>query len=463
MRKRLIFTVFILIVEAAFCSMGDFFVEEADAISNFYIRDNASGGSCLVLGNWNNVTKTCTLTADINYGKILIESDGVTLDGGNHVMNGDGTGGNNDGVQLNSRRGVTIKNLRSNNYRYAVNFNNSHNNTVTNITSWSNEASGISLSYATGNKILHNNISNNNSDTGICIGYESTDNEIHGNTVVGSDRGIYLHTYCDGNDITENTVTTDLEAITLADSDSMNTIVNNTVTSNTSAIFLDYLSNANIIRGNTIASNVRGFALANGASFNQIYNNNFIDNISFQANASGGTDNVYNLSTPTGGNYWSDFDTPAEGCNDVNIDGFCDAPYTFSGGQDNLPLVSRNGWICATPSLSLQMPGPAYWVDFDDYTNDKLSINWFIRNDGSSVAKNVQLIANYHSNDVSTITPLPLSLGNIAANGGMAKATVKTQLPHGTPSFRSWVFVKAEDTCSALHYYPGQPPQQPPI
>jgi hypothetical protein len=51
--------------------------------------------------------------------------------------------------------------------------------------------------------------------------------------------------------------------------------------------------------------------------------------------------NVFNLSEAEGGgNYWSDWTSP-----DEDGDGFVDSPYTFDGGEDNLPWTEMNGWL----------------------------------------------------------------------------------------------------------------------
>ena len=54
--------------------------------------------------------------------------------------------------------------------------------------------------------------------------------------------------------------------------------------------------------------------------------------------------NAWNVGPPGGGNHWSDYDEPSEGCNDVNADGFCDEPYTkITDGIDNYPVTSYIG------------------------------------------------------------------------------------------------------------------------
>jgi len=79
-----------------------------------------------------------------------------------------------------------------------------------------------------------------------------------------------------------------------------------------------------------------------------VYNNNFLSNTN-QVVLSGGSGNLFNLGQPEGGNHWSDYDTPAEGCDDVNGDGICDAPYLFAGGQDDLPWAAMDGWTLPPP------------------------------------------------------------------------------------------------------------------
>jgi hypothetical protein len=64
-----------------------------------------------------------------------------------------------------------------------------------------------------------------------------------------------------------------------------------------------------------------------------VYSNYFI-NSPVQASMDPGCyGNVFNMALPVGGNYWSNWDSP-----DRDNDGLVDLTYSFTGGQDILPL-----------------------------------------------------------------------------------------------------------------------------
>ncbi|MFA5831534.1 MAG: NosD domain-containing protein, partial [Candidatus Paceibacterota bacterium] len=121
--------------------------------------------------------------------------------------------------------------------------------------------------------------------------------------------------------------------------------VNNSITDNIAAnnlgegVYLYGDSDNNILSGNTVSGNSLGILL-NDVNNNQVYKNNVINN-SMQAHVGSGDGNVFNLPKPIGGNSWSDYDTLEKGCDDQNSDGFCDAPFVFTGGRDNLPRSGR--------------------------------------------------------------------------------------------------------------------------
>lgn len=105
----------------------------------------------------------------------------------------------------------------------------------------------------------------------------------------------------------------------------------------------------NILKNNTINNTLAGVLISRASSGNLFYHNNFINNRQHLWFVESGT-NSFNADLPLGGNYWDNFNEPAEGCEDLNNDGFCDSPYVFSGGQDNYPWIKQDGWITKTLS-----------------------------------------------------------------------------------------------------------------
>lgn len=132
-----------------------------------------------------------------------------------------------------------------------------------------------------------------------------------------------------------------------------NTFIGNTLDSNSAYGMVFYpSSNNNTVTKNTFSHNRYFGVHIVDSIYNKIYNNNFIGNytdpyakIRWQLNFARTIGNIAYMDPPTGGNYWDDFDNSSEGCNDANNDNFCDAPYVFSGGQDNYPLTKLNGWL----------------------------------------------------------------------------------------------------------------------
>ncbi len=179
-----------------------------------------------------------------------------------------------------------------------------------------------------------------------------------------------------GSKFTNVTSSNNLHGVFLYHSDS-NTLKNITASNNAGLGIFLVASNGNGIDGGTLDSNggglyisspsggpgssvVHNVTMSNNVSYglaiyginNSVYNNNFINNISRQVSASSG--NIFNLAAPIGGNYWSDYNTPTQGCNDLNNDGFCDSPYQtwpgnlYNNNYDYLPWAKQDGWVVKT-------------------------------------------------------------------------------------------------------------------
>ena len=347
------------------------------------------------VGDWDEATKTGTLTQNVNE-TIEIISNGITLDGGGHTVAGSGSieWGIN-GINANGRNHLTFKNLNVSNFAFGIslwsssncivtgnNFSNngwggiwlvySSYNTLTantcnsNINNYYSWGDGITLAETSSGNIISNNVCNSNG-VGISL-FDSHYNTLSGNNASDNFWAIWFYSgyripgeilgcnyntltsnicnstyggigfsYAKNNILSGNTCSSGIAGIYLIDC-SNNTLSDNTCNSNTSygiQLVSGYLyldNNNNTLTGNTVSNNYWGIYLDRSIG-DRIYNNNFINN-STQAFVSGGSGNIFNLPEPTGGNFWSNWTWP-----DTDpVDGFVDTPYVFDGGHDDLPL-----------------------------------------------------------------------------------------------------------------------------
>lgn len=244
-----------------------------------------------------------------------------------------------------------------------------------------------------------------------------------------------------------------------------NTVWENNISKNTQDGVQIGLSHYNTIYENDFYDN-GAFGIDIGASCNnnKIYHNNFIKNN--EPSGKQGDDNVANTNywddgyTTSGGNYWNDFDEAGEGAYDNNSDGVVDSPYTFTGGQDNYPLISEDGWetmsvlnISLTPNsidfgtvscnsynlttdyyfnltnyadtcdikISVGNSQNLTFVNYSDIGHDMFTMNWSGNNwtsesninVGGSTLKNSLAQDNWYLFDLKVIMPTSISkIGN---------------------------------------------------
>lgn len=367
-----------------------------------------SGWSNPTVGTWDPVTRTATLTQDINE-TVEITGHCITLDGNGHSITGSGTG---NGIYLTGRIGVTIRNVTVNNFSNGVFLYQSNSNTLTGNTFNYNQ-NGIYLSAYCNNNTIRENTLNHNG-TGIHLRTNSSYNNFANNTANYNCNGFYLITsYSTHNVLTGNTASNNIGAGIRIVNSHQNTLTGNTVANNNECGILLYSSRVNTVTNNTASSNKHGIMTGSGSSRNIIADNIVSNNdglgilIGWQCsyntlegnvvadNEGPGfsismycTDNVLKRNRATG-NGWgiylhSDgtrnnliftnnfinntiqayaygsqgqgnlFDQPLPlGGNhwsnwtgpDENRDGIVDTPYVFTGGRDNLPWAMQDGWL----------------------------------------------------------------------------------------------------------------------
>lgn len=371
--------------------------------STYHISDTATGGDCTQIGSWNDFTKTCTLSVDINVNGvdgIAIDSDNITLDGGGHTISGDDTT-NTNGVNLWYRSGVVVKNLICHHFQ-----------------------SGIRLNYSYTNDVSYNDASAN---------------------VIG----ILLY-YSSGNIVARNTiVSNDLYGVSSSQSGN-NNIYENTISSNGMIGVRLLASNENDVWANNIGNNGEHGAFISSSSNNELWHNNFDGNAA-GAFETGGSGNSYSRSMPAGGNYWSSWTTP-----DINHDGIVDNSYvTSSGHTDTLPLVSpvQSG----KPVLTPDAPNP-FWASYADYTDGLLSLTWTVRNNGAYSAFNIFVEGSSDTKGVSMAfasIPMPAWVGSgILAAGDAGSVTLKYNIPDGVQTWNTTLYASAGDGVNTAYTYP---------
>jgi parallel beta-helix repeat protein len=320
MKKRLLYVAILLVsfmlvgIQPAFAQLGTKHIP-----------------SDTTIGTWNSVTRIYTLTKDV-YETIEIDESNMTLDGAGYTVELNGSG---YGVLVNGKNSVTVRNLNvkscTDGIRIVGNDNTIEANTVSNIARYGIWPGPSSYTWVANNTVF------DAASYGIRV-KDTSDSTIINNTVFNCNAGFDIK-YSTNNKVTQNT------------------FYNN----NSYGMFV-VTSDSNIIHDNTVYANGKGIILTYadypsiGSDNNQIYNNCFIAN-EIQAEIISGTGNDFNKPSPIGGNYWSDYTGDDRG------DGFGDTPYTFSGGQDNLPLIQECGLSPVVQDCPPEMV--SYWK-FDE-------------------------------------------------------------------------------------------------
>jgi parallel beta-helix repeat protein len=138
-------------------------------------------------------------------------------------------------------------------------------------------------------------------------------------------------------------------------------------------IIIRYQAYYNTVRDNVIYENGQGIYINWTGSGNRIYHNDFIGNtIQAQDTYSVG---IWDDGYPSGGNYWSDYagtDSFSGAAQNVpGSDGIGDTPYTFSGKQDNYPLMEADDIGCVTTATGT---GMACFITSDGVIEDLTAV-----------------------------------------------------------------------------------------
>ena len=216
------------------------------------------------------------------------------------------------------------------------------------ISSWNDTISGndlanssISFYSSSSNTISANDLINGSS---IFLS-SSSSNSFVGNNVTGdnSDNGFYLGS-SNYNSITGNNVTSYYAGFILQESSS-NSISGNNIIADNFGIMLNSSSNYNGIIGNNVTvNNGWGIGLFSGSG-NTIYHNNFLG---YNQTVYSDWGNVWDAGYPSGGNYWSDYQTRYPNASEIDGSGIWNTPYVIDANTtDQYPLMNPYTFVPA--------------------------------------------------------------------------------------------------------------------
>lgn len=348
----------------------------------------------------NNVTIRNTIIKNFDTGVIPCQS-GIS----DCVFSGNTITSNYYGISLRSvspSHNNTIKGNAISNNDYGIDLVSSYCNTISGNVIVENVRIAMALWNCTDNFISKNNITNNE-EYGLYI-YRGRNNTFSGNRMSGNQynfgiegdtlnnfmHSIYASNTVDGKPIHYlinqtnlvidppthlevgylaiiNCVNITIRDLTLAKNmqglllayTNYSTITGNSVLDNWFGVWM-HCSLNNTVTGNSLIDNLIGLSLF-GSFDNRIHHNAFISNMLYPVTSSV-SENLWNDSYPSGGNYWSNYaDTDLYGGshqNETGSDGIGDTPYRVWGGIfDYYPLMK-----------------PAFWWNFADVNYD-LKVN----------------------------------------------------------------------------------------
>jgi len=206
-------------------------------------------------------------------------------------------------------------------------------NTITNC------SNGVWMENSLGGNLVSDNVISGCYGFGVVLLQSHYSCSVINNSITSSSGGFYISS-SDGNTISGNTITAFSVGIQIAYSKS-NTISRNTITRNGRGIILSD-SMKNSIVGNTIERNNEGMFIKRSIN-NSVHHNNFINNT--QQVYSVASNNTWDNSYPSGGNYWSDYNGTdiyhGSDQNQSGSDGIGDTPYILDAdNQDRYPLMT---------------------------------------------------------------------------------------------------------------------------
>ncbi len=303
-----------------------------------------------------------TFTDNI-YDEIVVERCNTVIDGAGYTLQRTGSV-YSIGIYL-SARNVTVKNTTIRNFYFGVHVRYGGENTLTGNNITASVSQGIYLEHSSNNNVSGNNIA----DQGIVVD-SSSNNSISKNNLTQNGIGIYLGGATSvNNSVCGNNIVNNYNGILCGGAN--NIISGNNLTACNTGIDL-YSENNHVVENNIVNSIDYGIRLEDSSN-NSIYHNNLIGNawqvfdVSWVNPWINPSINAWDDGYPSGGNYWSDYNSVDEksGPNQdqPESDGIGDTPYIIDANNtDRYPLMKPYGGVDLpiTPQL-IVISGTKTW------------------------------------------------------------------------------------------------------
>jgi parallel beta-helix repeat protein len=204
------------------------------------------------------------------------------------------------------------------------------------------------LKQSTYNTVSKNNITGG---YGVTVDQGSI-NSVSENNVSGSPYGIMLVDYASYNTVSKNNVNGSVWiGLRLYDHAGSNDVLDNNITNSGTGVDIDRQCANNDIIGNDIAFNAIGISIDDSPN-NQIYHNKIRNNT--EQVYTDNTPNVWDNGFPSGGNFWSDYQTRYPNATEIDASGLGNTPYFIdSQDQDNYPIIPELSSFIVVPMLAL--------------------------------------------------------------------------------------------------------------
>jgi parallel beta-helix repeat protein len=325
---------------------------------------------------WNGIWARSELSNLISENDIYLNKRGILFETSNCTIVNNNISENDIGILAGwSDNNLIARNNLSENHR-GIDFDWSWDNIISENRITNSTSTGIVIADSNNNIITANNFSfqeviyvtrsTNTIITGndfylnqhrCVMTYLSSATTVEGNNFISNmGEAVYLYQSSNSEIISNQIINTTKDGIYIRESWG-NRIIGNNISENRGGIYSDSLSYSNAIIGNNLVGNINYGVNLSTSWDNKVYHNNFVSN-GLQA-YDNGTNNLWNDSYPSGGNYWSDYiglDNMKGPLQDIpGSDGIGDTNHTIDPDSlDHYPLIlPRENYIVLKPGWNL--------------------------------------------------------------------------------------------------------------